>query len=91
MILGLIFYFLGLIIFLISPQRNLDWILLLISLEVLLLSLGLIFIHISFLFDDFLGAFLSFLILPLAGIESALILSLLIAYYPYSRGSLSLS
>lgn len=91
MILGLIFYFLGLIIFLITPKRNLDWILLLISLEVLLLSLALIFLHISFLFDDFLGAFLTFLILPLAGTESALILALLVAYYPYGRGSLKIS
>ena len=90
MILGLLFYLLGLFIFLISPKRNLDWILLLISLEVLLLSVGLIFIHISFLFDDFLGAFVTFLILPLAGIESALILALLIAYYPYGRGSLKI-
>ena len=91
MILGISFYFLGIIIFLISPKQNLDWILLLISLEILLLSLGLIFIHISFIYDDFLGAFITFLILPLAGTESALILALLVAYYPYGRGSLKIS
>jgi NADH:ubiquinone oxidoreductase subunit K len=90
MILGYLFYFLGILIFLITPKFQLDWILILISLEVILLALGLIFIHLSFIFDDFLGAFLTFLILPLAGLESALILILLVAYYPYTRGTLKI-
>jgi len=53
-----------------------------ISLELILAALGILFIHYSFYFDDLIGACLSLLIIPLAGAESALALTLLIKFYP---------
>lgn len=61
-----------------------------ISLELILLALGLLFLHFSFIIDDLIGANLALFILPLAGAESALALALLVAYYPL-RGSLNIN
>jgi len=58
-----------------------------ISLELILASLGVLFLHYSFFFDDILGASISLLIIPLAGAESVLALTLLIKFYPL-RGTL---
>jgi NADH:ubiquinone oxidoreductase subunit K len=61
-----------------------------ISLELILLALGILFLHFSFILDDIIGANLSLFILPLAGAESALALAFLVAYYPL-RGSLNIN
>ena len=66
--------------YIINGKENFIYIL--ISLEILLLSIGLIFTLISFILDDMMGNFLTLLILPLAGGESALGLGLIISYYP---------
>ncbi len=50
----------------------------LISLEIMLISIALFFTYISFQFDDILGNILAFLILPIAGVESALGLALIL-------------
>jgi len=62
----------------------------LIALEILLLGIGILFLINSFILDDLLGSLMTLYILPLAGAESALGLSLLITYYP-KRGSLKIS
>nr|YP_009640135.1 NADH dehydrogenase subunit 4L [Synchytrium endobioticum]QCQ68434.1 NADH dehydrogenase subunit 4L [Synchytrium endobioticum]QCQ68453.1 NADH dehydrogenase subunit 4L [Synchytrium endobioticum]QCQ68472.1 NADH dehydrogenase subunit 4L [Synchytrium endobioticum]QCQ68491.1 NADH dehydrogenase subunit 4L [Synchytrium endobioticum]QCQ68510.1 NADH dehydrogenase subunit 4L [Synchytrium endobioticum] len=64
-------------------------IMVLISLELILLSIGILLLHLSFNMDDLIGSTLTLYILPLAGCESALGLALLIAYYP-SRGSIQI-
>jgi len=58
-----------------------------ISLELLLFGIALFNAHISYVFDDMSGILISFIILPLAGCESAIALSILINYYP-RRGTL---
>jgi NADH-ubiquinone oxidoreductase chain 4L len=76
---------LGIIMYIYNGNRNIIYIL--ISLEVLLLTIGLLFLQISFILDDLLGSLFTLYILPLAGAESALGLSILIRYYP-NRGTL---
>lgn len=63
---------------------------LIISLELLLLSVGLLLVNLSYNLDDLVGSNLTLLILPLAGAESAVALALLVAFYPL-RGSILLS
>lgn len=67
--------------------RNL--IMIIISLELILLSIGILLLHLSFNFDDLVGSTMTLYLLPLAGAESALALGILIAYYP-KRGSVTL-
>ena len=55
---------------------------LVISLELVLLSIALLLVNMSFYFDDLLGATLALYLLPLAGAESAVALALLVAFYP---------
>ena len=55
---------------------------LVISLELILLSIALLLVNMSFYFDDLLGATLALYLLPLAGAESAVALALLVAFYP---------
>ena len=86
--LGIILFLIGLLVFLFNGGYNL--ILLIIALELLLLSIGLQFAHYSFILDDFIGTSITFLLLPLAGAESSLLLSLVISFFP-TRGTLSLS
>ena len=64
-------------------------ILIIISLELFLLSIGILFVHFSFLLDDLIGSVITLYLLPLAGAESAIALSILIAYYPM-RGTLTI-
>jgi NADH:ubiquinone oxidoreductase subunit K len=47
-------------------------IMLIISLELILLAIGILFVHVSFLLDDMIGATLTLYLLPLAGAESAI-------------------
>jgi NADH:ubiquinone oxidoreductase subunit K len=44
---------------------------LIISLELLLLAISILFVHIGFILDDSLGPLISLYLLPLAGAESA--------------------
>ncbi len=67
-----------------------DLIKLIIALELLLLGVSLLFFHYGFQIDDGKGSLFSLISLILAGCESAIILSIYIAYYP-KRGTLSLS
>lgn len=60
-----------------------------ISLELLLLSVGILLMHFSFILDDMIGSLLTLYLLPLAGAESAIALAILIAYYPI-RGTLTI-
>ena len=77
----------GIVGFTIKANENL--VLLIISLELILLGIALLFAYTGFIQDDLVGPMVSLLILPLAGAESALALVLLVAYYPY-RGSLNI-
>ena len=63
---------------------------LIISLEIILLAIGILFVHVSFLFDDLIGATLTLYLLPLAGAESAIALAIFIAYYP-NRGTMTIN
>ena len=53
-----------------------------VSLELMLLSIGLLLVNLSFYLDDLMGATLALYLLPLAGAESAIALALLVAFYP---------
>ena len=77
--IAILLYILGIIMYIYNGNENLIYIL--ISLEIQLLSIGLLFTHYSFLLDDMIGNLLTLLILPLAGGESALGLGLLINYH----------
>ena len=81
---AIVLYLIGLIAFLF--HHNL--IMLVISLELLLLSVGVLLVNITSNLDDLVGANLTLLILPLAGAESAVALALLVAFYPL-RGYVS--
>jgi NADH-quinone oxidoreductase subunit K len=56
-------------------------ILLLMSIELMLLAINLFFIYYSMVFDDMAGQLFSFFILLVAGAESAIGLSILIAFF----------
>jgi len=81
---AIVLHLIGLIAFLF--HHNL--IMLVISLELLLLSVGVLLVNITSNLDDLVGANLTLLILPLAGAESAVALALLVAFYPL-RGYVS--
>lgn len=67
-------------------SSNMSFIHILISIEILILSLVLILNQLSFLLDDLLGSYLSILLLPIAGGESAIGLMLTLQFYP-KRGT----
>ena len=69
--------------------HNENLIMLIIFLELILLSIGYLFLQYSFLFDDLIGANFTLFFLPLAGAESAIALAILVIYYPF-RGHLNL-
>jgi NADH:ubiquinone oxidoreductase subunit K len=79
----------GLIAFSTNSSLESNLIMVIISLELLLLSIGVLLVHFSFLLDDMIGSVLTLYLLPLAGAESAIALAILIAYYPV-RGTLSI-
>jgi NADH-quinone oxidoreductase subunit K len=56
-------------------------IIILISIELILLAINMLFVIFSIYFDDFIGQLFSFFILTLAAAESALGLSIMIIYY----------
>ena len=85
---ALTIFFIALIGFVFNGGNNL--IMQLISLELIFFSICLLFVQLSFLFDDMSGALLALYILPIAGAESAIGLALLIAFYP-TRGSITIN
>lgn len=76
----------GLIAFISISGKKENLIKLIISQEIIQLAIGIIFVHVSFLFDDLIGATLTLYLQPLAGAESAIALAIYIAYYP-TRGT----
>jgi NADH-ubiquinone oxidoreductase chain 4L len=78
-----ILFILGLIMYISNGQDNLIYIL--ISLEILLLAIAILFLIFSYLLDDLTGCLITLYILPLAGAESALGLGILITYYPLTK------
>lgn len=70
---------------LIKLQRKNDKIKIIIGLELILIGIGINYAIISIIIDDQLGSFLSLLLLPLTGAESAILLSIIISYYPRRR------
>jgi NADH-ubiquinone oxidoreductase chain 4L len=69
-------------------RKNL--ILLIISLEIMLLAITLIFLISSYSFDDNVGQTFGIYVIAVAGAESVIGLSILIAYYRL-KGSISLT
>lgn len=63
-------------------------IMIIISQELILLSIGILLINISVGLDDMVGSNLTLYLLPLAGAESSVALALQVAYYPL-RGTIS--
>jgi NADH-ubiquinone oxidoreductase chain 4L len=82
--LSLIFLYLQLLSIILLNNNN--FIMILITIELIFLSLVLIACNLSFIYDDILGGLIALILLPLAGGESAIGLMLLISYYP-DKGS----
>lgn len=64
-------------------------VLMLLAIEIMILVASYRFVYYGFLFDDLMGAHFSLYLLVLAGAESAVALSLLVAYHRI-RGSIQL-
>lgn len=84
--LSLFLFLIGILGFILN-RKNI--ILMIISIEIMLLSVTLLVLISSFAFDDNLGQTFSVLILAMAGAESVIGLSILVAYYRL-RGNISL-
>ena len=89
LIYGIIFSLIIIQVGLIGFCNSDNLVMIVISLELILLSIGILFVHYSFILDDIIGATISLFLLPLAGAESAIALALLVAFYPL-RGSLNI-
>jgi NADH-ubiquinone oxidoreductase chain 4L len=87
MTFSLSLFLIGILGFLLN-RKNI--ILLIISLEIMLLSVTLLFLISSYGFNDSIGQTLGIYIIAIAGAESVIGLSILIAYYRL-KGSISLS
>ena len=86
MIWPLILFIIGVIGFILN-RKNV--ILMLISIEIMLLAITLFFLITSYSFDDNTGQTFGIFIIAIAGAESVIGLSILIAYYRL-KGSISL-
>ncbi|MBY3555969.1 NADH-quinone oxidoreductase subunit NuoK [Modestobacter lapidis] len=86
MSISIILFLIGLIGFVLN-KKNL--ILCFISIEMMLLAITILILQGSVLMDDITGVLYGIIILILAGAESAVGLSILVAYYKL-RGSISL-
>lgn len=84
--LALILYIIGIVAFIFNQGKN--FLMLIISLELILLAIAVFSVHLSFQLDDLIGSNYTLQILPLAGAESAIGLALLIAFYP-NRGTIN--
>lgn len=78
---AIILFSLALVTFLSNLGNNI--ILLIIALEFLLLAIALLAVLLSFLFDDSIPLLFSLYLLPIAGSESAIALTLLVSYYSF--------
>ena len=83
-------YQIGLFAFLIigMDRKGGNQIMIVITQELILLSIGLFLIHISIGIDDLIGGNITLYLLPLAGAESAQAQGQLVAYYPI-RGTIT--
>ena len=84
--LSLFLFLIGILGFILN-RKNI--ILLIISLEIMLLAVTLLFLITSYNFDDNIGQTFSIYIISLAGAESVIGLSILVAYYRL-KGTISL-
>ena len=84
---GLTMFLIGIVTFQSISGKKENLIMLIIAQEIILLAIGILFVHVSFLLDDMIGATLTLYLLPLAGAESAIALAIYIAYYP-KRGTM---
>jgi NADH-ubiquinone oxidoreductase chain 4L len=83
---SLIIFIIGLLSFVLN-RKNI--ILMLISIEVILLAITLLILVNSISFDDILGQTFAIYIISIAGAESAIGLSILVAFYRI-RGSIAI-
>ena len=83
---SLILFLIGILGFVLN-RKNI--ILMLISIEIMLLSITFLILISSLSFDDILGQTFSIYIIAIAGAESAIGLGILVAYYRL-RGSISI-
>ena len=84
--LALILFLIGILGFILN-RRNI--ILMIIAIEIMLLSVTLLILIMSYGFDDNIGQTFSIFIISIAGAESVIGLSILVAYYRL-RGTISL-
>lgn len=84
--LSIILFLIGILGFILN-RKNI--ILLIISIEIMLLAVTLLVLISSFGFDDNIGQTFSVYIIAIAGVESVIGLSILVAYYRL-RGNISL-
>ena len=83
---SILLFFIGIAGFVLN-RKNI--ILMLISIEIMLLSITFLILTSSLCFDDIVGQTFAVYILTIAGIESAIGLGILVAYYRL-RGSISI-
>lgn len=86
MLLGFIIFLIGILGFVLN-RKNI--ILMIISIEIMLLAVTLLILINSFGFDDNAGQAFSLYIIAIAGAESVIGLSILVAFYRL-RGTISL-
>ena len=86
MTITLLLFLLGLIGFIINRK---NMILILLCIEIILLSITLIILLSSNIFDDIIGQTFGIFIIAVAGAESALGLGLIVAYYRI-RGNINI-
>lgn len=68
--MAIAFYLIGVIAFIMNGGHNL--LIMVICLELILFSVGLLLVNLSFHLDDLVGSTITLYILPLAGAESAI-------------------
>ena len=84
--LALILFLIGILGFILN-RKNI--ILMIIAIEIMLLSVTLLILIVSYGFEDNIGQTFSMFIISVAGAESVIGLSILVAYYRL-RGTISL-
>ena len=89
-LVGITIFILGVTLFLGISGKKESLIIFVIAQEIILLAIGILFVHITFTIDDMLGAALTLYLLILAGAESAIILAIYIAFYP-KRGTMTIN
>jgi len=84
--ISILLFIIGILGFVLN-RKNI--ILMIIAIEIMLLSVTLLILIMSYSFDDNIGQIFSIYILSIAGAESVIGLSILVAYYRL-RGTISL-